>query len=204
MSSLYGFDQMHKLSNALDDDYFTPEQVNMLMEKGRLRQIRAWLESRAELNMIEAPSLKIDRTRPVRPEKLGCRYIEKENQISLAVEEIDPQLLSFTHLHYVGEEDAPLSTLMRRLNDGGHVPLDANVALALMQNQHLIPETWKGERNPLFFPKVFFAGTQFIGPYRDRYVLYLSWIEENWILEKAMMSVYLSGPEAMFAVLVKD
>ncbi|MEQ1499911.1 MAG: hypothetical protein ABL917_00885 [Parcubacteria group bacterium] len=53
MSKLYSMDQMNWLSGKFEEDHFTPEQVNMLGEAGRLRLIKAVLEGRAEIKMLE-------------------------------------------------------------------------------------------------------------------------------------------------------
>ncbi len=53
MSSLYTIGQMNELADAFEADGFTADQLKALTSRGRLTSVKALLEGRAEIKMVE-------------------------------------------------------------------------------------------------------------------------------------------------------
>ena len=100
----------------------------------------------------------------------GLTGEEQQCAASLALREIDlSKVLLVTRLmgsetFMVGEE------LLSRLKTGTSIMLDAKIGQTLLQNPHLIPDSWKGK-------EVYFIGSVLRQPNGDRCVLCLYWDE---------------------------
>jgi hypothetical protein len=126
--------------------------------------------------------VRIDRTKVFDPVRFmdhpGLR-IEEQDQRSIMIEEIDPSDISLESMlqdeTVIGGEEH-----LKRLKQKGYVRLDAGIFQTLWENQHLIPEDWKGT---LHEPKyVFFDGTVLRNQY-GRYVISMYWDKDkkwNW------------------------
>lgn len=57
MSSLYTIDQMKWLSDRLEEDEFTPSQVTLLGQGGRLRMVKKYLDGEADIVLKPKPIL---------------------------------------------------------------------------------------------------------------------------------------------------
>lgn len=186
MSSLYSIDLMKELSDGFAQDGFTSEQVKSLRSHGRLRQIKAVLEGRAKIKMVEvkAPTPKkivINRPKPFNSaEFLGAGWtIAEEDERSLALTELDITSVRLEHMLKSGEKWVKGEDKLTRLKAAGHVRLDAAIFLTLWQNQHLIPASWKEltNGNTTF---IYFDGTILRCSSGVRCVLCLCWRDGQW------------------------
>ncbi len=103
--------------------------------------------------------------------------IDERDERSIMLEEIDTADISLVCMLgddkvIKGEEH------FKRLKEAGHIRLDAKVFQTLWENQHLIPEHWRGTTNE---PKhIFFDGTILCNKF-GRYVISLYWdVDERW------------------------
>ena len=132
--------------------------------------------------------LPIDRSTPFDPEEFfgegwsiwrgpadgdGLKGEEEEDPRSLALNEINPSKIELIITLTEGEESVNGEENLRRLQATGNILLDANVLLAFWNNQHLIPESWKGKY-------VYFPGTILRDPDGGRLVFYLGWNGSEW------------------------
>jgi len=115
---------------------------------------------------VRSSKLFIDRTKPFDPEFVGKGWtIDEQDERSLQLTEIDLSAVLLEHM--LRPEDNGLvqgEEKLKRLKKAGHVRLDAAVFKALWDNQHLIPESWKGKY-------VYFDGTVLRSPDGSRRVL---------------------------------
>lgn len=102
--------------------------------------------------------------------------IEEQDDLSIMLEEIDSSIIALESMLQdevviKGEEH------LKRLKQAGHIRLDARIFQTLWENQHLIPEYWKGTTDN---PKhIFFDGTILIN-HCGRYVISMYWDMKKW------------------------
>lgn len=103
--------------------------------------------------------------------------IEEQDERSVILEEIDSSSIALESM-LQGETVIRGEEHLKRLKQKGHVRLDAKVFQALWENQHLIPEHWRGTTND---PKhIFFDGTVLKNQY-GRYIISMYWdVDEKW------------------------
>jgi len=99
--------------------------------------------------------------------------IEEEDKRSVEMTEIDPLTINLESM-LQGETVITGEEHSMRLKQIGHIRLDAMIFQTFWENQHLIPEHWKGTAND---PRhIFFDGTILKNQY-GRYVISLYWDE---------------------------
>jgi hypothetical protein len=97
--------------------------------------------------------------------------IEEQDERSVEITEIDSSTIALESM-LQGERVITGEEHSMRLKQIGHIRLDAMIFQTLWENQHLIPEHWKGTVND---PKhIFFDGTILKNQY-GRYVISLYW-----------------------------
>ena len=103
--------------------------------------------------------------------------IEEQDERSVMLEEIDSATIALESM-LQGEAVIRGEEHLKRLKQMGHIRLDAGVFQTLWENQHLIPEYWKGTAND---PKhIFFDGTVLKNQY-GRYVISMYWdVDQKW------------------------
>lgn len=114
---------------------------------------------------------------PVKFMRQAGLEIEEQDERSVMLEEIDPCAIALESMLrdetvISGEEH------LQRLGQTGYIRLDAKVLQTLWENQHLIPEHWKGTTDA---PKyIFFDGTV-LKNQLGRYVMCMYWAkDEKW------------------------
>jgi hypothetical protein len=101
--------------------------------------------------------------------------IEEQDERSVMLEEIDASAITLESM-LRGETVIKGGEHFKRLKQMGHIRLDAGVFQTLWENQHFIPEYWKGTAND---PKhIFFDGTILKNEY-GRYVIGMYWDAED-------------------------
>ncbi len=124
--------------------------------------------------------IKINRTRPFDPVRFmdhpGLKIGEQDGR-SIVLEKIDPSDICLESM-LQGEAVIGGEEHLKRLKQLGHIRLDAKIFQTLWENQHLIPERWKGPPNN---PKhIFFDGTV-LESQQERYVICVYWDkDEEW------------------------
>jgi hypothetical protein len=103
--------------------------------------------------------------------------IEEQDERSVMLEEIDSSTVTLESM-LQGETAIRGEEHLKRLKQKGHIRLDAEVFQTLWENQHLIPDYWKGTINS---PKhIFFDGTVLKNQY-GKYVISMYWdVDEKW------------------------
>jgi hypothetical protein len=102
----------------------------------------------------------------------GPWTIDGEDHRSLALSEVDLSKVSFKAMLEDGEEEIGGYEKMERLKKADHVCLDAKIFQTLWENQHLIPESWKGlTKGKETF--IFFDGTVISNRWGSASVLYI-------------------------------
>lgn len=141
-----------------------------------LRPVNKWV-----VDEKGSPSrMKIDRRASFDPVKFMNRSdleIEEQHEGSIMLEEIDPSDI-FLQSMLSGETLIRGEEHLKRLKKTSYIRLDAKIFQTLWENQHLIPEHWKGTPED---PKhIFFDGTVLKNQF-GRYVLTLYWDkDEKW------------------------
>jgi hypothetical protein len=101
--------------------------------------------------------------------------IEEQDKASIVLEEIDSSVISLESM-LQGETAIKGEEHLKRLKRTGHTRLDARVFQTLWENQHLIPEHWKGTTDS---PKhIFFDGTVLKNQY-GRYIISMYWDKDR-------------------------
>ena len=123
----------------------------------------------------------IDRSRPFNPaEFIGPGWTtEEQDEGSLLLTEIDLTKVRLETCLNSGEQYIKGEEKLRRLKLAGHIRLDAKVFQTLWENQELVPESWKEEKNRRT-TSIFFVGTILLSPYGYRCVPYLYWRGAGW------------------------
>ena len=103
--------------------------------------------------------------------------IEEQDERSVMLKEIDSSAIALESM-LQGEKVIRGEEHLKRLKQLGHIRLDAGVFQTLWENQHLIPEPWKGTTND---PKhIFFDGTVLKNQH-GRYVITMYWdVDQRW------------------------
>lgn len=129
--------------------------------------------------------LKIDRTKPFdfsmfagseNPEQ-GQRIIEQDKN-AFFLKLIDCREIVLTHEMHGIERSITGEERIKRLIPAGHIRLDAQILFILLENPHLIPESWKcgDDGNPCY---IAFDGT-IIESNGVRHVFYCYWAKDKW------------------------
>jgi hypothetical protein len=112
---------------------------------------------------------------PLRFMQRRCFQIVEQDERSMILNEIDAAKISLESM-LQGETAISGEEHLKRLKQAGCIRLGASVFQALWENQHLIPEYWKGtlkdRRN------IFFDGTV-LKNQCGRYVISLSWSKDK-------------------------
>jgi hypothetical protein len=132
--------------------------------------------------------LQIDRSTPFDPVAFlgdGWSIVEQDER-SLALTEVDLSKINFETTLKDGERSVVGWEKFKRLKNAGYIRLDAKVFQTLLENQHLIPESWKEEFKLMegfsmadVF-RIYFDGTVLRDPSGDRYVIYMYWDDGRW------------------------
>jgi len=165
----------------------------------------------------ESRILVIDRSQPFDPVKFSGRYwgIVEEDERSLALTEVDLAKVCLVHMLRDGETFVRGDEALRRLRETGYIRLDAKVLQTLLENQELIPESWK-ERVDGHVRSIYFGGTEL----HDRsyhesteflrewlamadwhYILSLCWSDGQWEWHGCCLKSNHWGPITTYAVL---
>lgn len=81
MSSLYTIGQMNELADAFEADGFTPDLLKALTSRGRLTGVKAVLEGRAEITMIEVKAPEPKKIVPVSLKEVTSDGVSGKNGI---------------------------------------------------------------------------------------------------------------------------
>lgn len=122
----------------------------------------------------------INRTEPFDPVKFMNHpglEVKEQDERSIMLEEIDPSSISLQSM-LASETVIRGEEHLKRLKQMGYIRLDARIFQTLWENQHLIPESWKGTPDN---PKhIFFDGTV-LKNQCGRYVITMYWDkDEKW------------------------
>jgi hypothetical protein len=124
-------------------------------------------------------TIRIDRKRLFNPAQFMDHQgleIEEQDKRSVMITEIDSSTIALESMLEGGTVISGEEHL-RRLKQTGYTRLDAGIFQTFWENQHLIPEYWKGAAND---PKhIFFDGTILRNQY-GRYVISLYWSMGEW------------------------
>ncbi|MFH0814950.1 MAG: hypothetical protein V1902_02655 [Candidatus Falkowbacteria bacterium] len=159
-------------------------------------QFTAFLRNRGQMVVGGSNKLTIDRSKPFDPVAFVGKgwKIGEQDERALALTEIDLAAVQLKHMlkdrePYVGGEEK-----LTRLKVAGYVRLDAGVFETLWNNQHLIPERWKGKI-------VYFDGTVLVSPDGGRYVLCIDGGGGQWSRDCGYLNHSFSGnnPSAVLA-----
>jgi hypothetical protein len=119
-------------------------------------------------------TIRIDRKKIFNPAQFMDHQgleIEEQDERSIVLKEVDSAAITLESM-LQGETVITGEEHSIRLKQIGHIRLDAMIFQTLWENQHLIPEHWKGTVND---PKhIFFDGTILKNQY-GRYVISLYW-----------------------------
>ena len=121
-------------------------------------------------------SILIDRSKPFDPvEFIGEKWsIVEEDKRSLALTHFNLTSVHFETCLKKGENWIKGEEKIKRLKEVGYIRLDAKIFQTLWENKHLIPETWKKQKN------VFFDGTILNSSSGHRSILRLYWFGDRW------------------------
>jgi hypothetical protein len=95
--------------------------------------------------------------------------VAEEDERANELTEIDVSAIALVSCLKIGDQIPTGEECLRRLKETSNLRLGGRVFLALWENQHLIPDTWK---EPFLF--VFFDGLILLHRNGNRYSLYLS------------------------------
>jgi hypothetical protein len=170
------------LMENIDLDAINPEQLDAIIQNAYEAGehftyfIRTTGELIAERRMLR--TIKIDRQSIFSPSQFMDHEgleIEEQDKRSIVLREIDSAAITLESM-LQGETAISGEEHLRRLMQTGHTRLDAKVFQTLWENQHLIPEYWKGTAND---PKhIFFDGTV-LKNQRGRYVISMHWDKDS-------------------------
>ncbi|MFZ2151962.1 MAG: hypothetical protein WAV09_02520 [Minisyncoccia bacterium] len=120
--------------------------------------------------------LQIDRSAPFDPVALigGKWSIVEQDKRSIVLSEIDINKINLETVSYPDERVVHGQRRFQRLRKVGHIRLDAQVLLALLEDQALIPEHWK------LNGRISFDGTRLWDRNRNGYVLVLRRLGGKW------------------------
>jgi hypothetical protein len=175
---------MDMLMENVDLDAINSEQLDSIIQNGYEAGehftyfIRTTGELIAERRILR--TIKINRKKIFKPAQFMDHEgleIEDQDKRSMVLRTIDSSVITLESMlkdetAITGEEH------LKRLKQAGHTRLDARVFQTLWENQHLIPEYWKGTVND---PKhIFFDGTVLKNQY-GRYVISMYWdVDDKW------------------------
>lgn len=98
---------------------------------------------------------------------------------SIALTELDLTKVELVTMLKDGETCIQGEEKLKRLKSSDYIRLDADIFLALWENQHFIPESWKEKVNGNI-RYIFFDGTVLQSPLGGRCVLFLYWGGGEW------------------------
>lgn len=170
------------LMENVDLDAISPEQLDSIIQNGYEAGehftyfVRTTGELIAERRMLR--TIKINRDNIFRPAQFldheGLE-IEEQDKRSIILRTIDSATITLESM-LQGEAAITGEEHLKRLKQTGHTRLDAKVFQTLWENQHLIPEYWKGAAND---PKhIFFDGTVLKNQH-GRYVISMYWDKDD-------------------------
>jgi hypothetical protein len=126
-----------------------------------------------------ARTIKIDRKTLFNPVQFMDHQgleIEEQDERSVMLEAIDLSTIALQSM-LLDETVIRGEEHLKRLKGMGHIRLDAGIFKTLWENQHIIPEHWKGnDSNP---NHIFFDGTVLRNEY-GRYVISMYWDVKKW------------------------
>jgi hypothetical protein len=114
---------------------------------------------------------------PLRFIKHQCFKIDEQDERSVILSEIDTSKIALESMLH-GETAISKEEHLKRLKHTGHIRLGASIFQALWENQHLIPERWKGKHED--HTHIYFDGT-ILKNQSGRYVISMYWNKhEEW------------------------
>ena len=164
------------LAQNLDWEQLDAETIQAIIMAPREAGVQFTAFLRNGGRLVVGGKLTIDRSKPFDPvafigEK-GLKIGEQDER-ALKLTEVDLSAVMLKHMLEDGEPPVVGEERQKRLKAAGYISLDARVFETLWNNQHLIPESWKGK-------SVFFEGTVLVSPSGDRYVLYIFSTGKQW------------------------
>ena len=173
---------MDTLMENVNLDAINPEQLDSIIQNGYEAGehftyfIRTTGELIAERRMLR--TIKINRNNIFSPAQFldheGLE-IEEQDERSIMLRVIDSSAITLESMLH-GETAITGEEHLKRLKQKGHIRLDAGVFQTLWENEHLIPEYWKGTANE---PKhIFFDGTVLKNQH-GRYVISMYWDKDD-------------------------
>ena len=162
------------LVENLDLDEIDPKELDLIIQNGYEagEHFTNFLRTAGKLIVDRRMSrtIKINRKKLFDPVQFMDHQgleIEEQDERSIMLEEIDSSAIALESM-LQGETVIRGEEHLKRLKQTGHIRLDARVFQTLWENQHLIPEHWKGTTDD---PKhIFFDGTILKNQY-GRYVI---------------------------------
>ena len=145
------------------------------------REFTAFLKNGGRVIVGKPKVITIDRTSLFDPITFignGWSIVE-EDERSLSLGKVDLTKVNFETMLADRESSVVGEEKLKRLKDAGHIRLDAKVLQKLLENQALIPTSWKEPTNGNT-TYVFFDGTILRDSSGDRCVLYLYWNGGKW------------------------
>lgn len=182
---------MYELATAFEQDGYTPEMLKSLVSGGRLRALKGVLEGNAQIVSISTVAtekkvepksfiIKHGHFNPAEFIGAGWSIIAEETDVSsIALTELDLNKVQQVTMLKDGETHIKGEEKLKRLKESKNIRLDADIFLALWENQYLIPESWK-EKVGGNTRYIFFDGTVLRSSDGRRYVLYLCWDGGAW------------------------
>jgi hypothetical protein len=101
--------------------------------------------------------------------------IDEQDERSIMLEEIDPSAIALESM-LQGNTIISGNEHLKRLKQTGYIRLDAKIFQTFWENQHLIPEHWKGTMN--YANYIFFDGTV-LRNQNGKYVICLYWADSK-------------------------
>ncbi len=127
-------------------------------------------------------TIKIDRTKSSDPKSVndGLTIVKDETDTrSMTLTKVDLTKIRFETMLKEGETFVTGEERLKRLKKRGHTRLDARIVQTLIENKHLIPESWKKKVNG-DIRYIYFDGTVFRDPIDRRGILCLYWSGRSW------------------------
>ena len=175
---------MEILEENVDLDAIDPKDLDLIIQDGYEAGecftyfIKTTGELIVERRMLR--TIKINRKNVFSPVQFMDQQgleIEEQDKRSIVLRIIDSSAIALESM-LQGETVITGEEHLKRLKQTGHTRLDAKVFQTLWENQHLIPEHWKGTTDD---PKhIFFDGTV-LKNQLGRYVISLYWdVDQKW------------------------
>lgn len=129
---------------------------------------------------VDSIVISIDRTTPFDPVAFAGEgwSIVEEDERSLKISEIDLTKISLKTKLKDGEDFIVGEENLKRFINSDDIRLDAKVLQTLLENKHLIPDSWKNKINGET-PCIYFYGTILREDTGKRYVMCLMWHDND-------------------------